>query len=320
MAVYTKVSLEQASISLQDYDIGMVLSCDEISSGVENSNFFITTDSGKYVLTLYEKRVSESDLPYFLSLMEHLHGKDFPCPRPVSDSSGRILHRINGRAAALFSFLSGSSLLIDEISPSHCAEVGVKLAELHLATSDFTGVRHNNLSYSGWVSLLDQAASSADMVRPGLAQKLSMELYYIHRHWSTSLPYGTCHADLFPDNIFFSGGNLCGVIDFYFACTDCLAYDLAIALNAWCFVGGHFVWDRGSAFLRSYDSVRPLCADERLALPLLARGAALRFLLTRLLDWVNHDEEALVIPHDPMDFYSILSFHQSISDCRDYGF
>ncbi len=319
MAVYTKVSLAEAKIALTAYDLGTITACDEIASGVENSNFFITTQDKRFVMTLYEKRVNEADIPYFLSLMEHLHNKGFPCPEPIADKDGKILQKINNRTAALFSFLPGQSLTPDAVKPNHCGAVATYLAQLHLATADFTSVRPNNLSHHGWMELSDQAAMHADRVRPGMAQRLNMELNYIRNYWNDDVPHGTCHADLFPDNIFFDGDNLCGVIDFYFACTDALAYDLAIAMNAWCFIKGQFLPEHCKAFLQAYDKVRPLTDEERKALPLFARGAALRFLLTRLVDWVNHDDAALVIPHDPMDFYSILSFHQNINDCSEYG-
>ena len=319
MAVYTKVSLSEAQQALSVYNISDITACDEIASGVENSNFFITTNDKKFVMTLYEKRVNEADIPYFLALMQHLHGKGFPCPQPIADKNGIALQRINDRAAALFSFLPGQSLTPDEVLPHHCAAVASKLAELHLATEDFALVRENSLSHGGWMELSDQAAMGADQVRPGLAQRLNMEINYIRTYWNHDIPRGTCHADLFPDNIFFDGDNLCGVIDFYFACTDALAYDLAIAMNAWCFLRGQFLAEHCKAFLQAYNKVRKLSDTEQQALPLLARGAALRFLLTRLVDWVNHDEAVLVIPHDPMDFYSILSFHQDINDCGEYG-
>lgn len=317
MAVYTKVSLRSARVLLSDYGIGEVEECEEIAEGVENSNFIIKTAGDWYILTLYEKRVRLADIPYFLNLLQALSEKGIMCPQPIADRQGGILQNISGRAVALFSFLQGKSVKSPRVE--HCAQVGDYLARIHHAASDFKEVRANDLSYSGWQGLLDVSAAHADRVRPGLAQKLNMELDFIRKNWCDDLPRGTCHADLFPDNVFFDKDELCGVIDFYFACTDFLIYDLAITLNAWCWSKSGFDKLKGEALMRSYDSVRPLSSAERASFPVLARGAALRFLLTRLFDWVHHDDKALVIPHDPMDFYNILSFHQGIRDVGDYG-
>jgi homoserine kinase type II len=318
MAVYTEVADEELEVFLEPYGIGQLLSYKGIAEGVENSNFMLHTSTGTYFLTLYEKRVAEKDLPFFLGLMNHLAGKGFACPVPLRDRNGAMLGELAGRPAALISFLEGVS--VRRPQPRHCAELGRAMAEFHLKGRDFELKRENALSVSGWRPLLDACGARADEVVPGLAAELQAELSTLERDWPRALPQGVIHADAFPDNVFFIGEKLSGVIDFYFACNDALAYDLAICLNAWCFEhDGSFNITKARALLQAYNEVRPLDAAELAALPLLARGSALRFLLTRLYDWLNRQPGALVNPKSPVEYWKRLRFHRRVTSPAEYG-
>ena len=319
MAVYTDVTTDDLSNFLSGYDIGDLLSYKGIAEGVENSNFLVHTSRGHFILTLYEKRVAEADLPFFIALMEHLAGRGINCPQPVKNRGGGMLGRIADRPAAIVTFLDG--LWIRRPGPGHCAAVGEALAHLHLAGGDFRMRRENALSLQAWRPLYEQAGPRGDGVKPGLCEEISRELNVLERNWPKGLPDGVIHADLFPDNVFFLGDRLSGLIDFYFACTDTLAFDVAVCLNAWCFEADHaYNVTKGRALLKSYARVRELGAEELAALPMLARGAAMRFLLTRLVDWLAVPDGALVKPKDPLEYHRKLRFHQSVKSVGDYGF
>src|ERR1700704_4118443 len=295
MAVYTDVAAEELEIFLAGYDIGELLAYKGIAEGVENSIFLLHTGRGNFILTLYEKRVAAADLPFFLGLMEHLASRGITCPQPVKNRRGPSLAGVAGKPAAIITFLDG--MWLRRPAAGHCGELGQALARLHRAGADFPGKRANSLSVEGWRPLYDTVASRCDGVRRGLAAGLAAELGRIEAAWPRNLPQGVIHADLFPDNVFFLADKLSGLIDFYFACTDALAYDLAICFNAWCFEPDHsYNVTKGRSLLQSYGAVRALSAAERQALPMLARGAALRFLLTRLVDWFDVKPGALVRP------------------------
>jgi homoserine kinase type II len=318
MAVYTDVGAEELAAFLADYDIGELLSYKGIAEGVENSNFLVHTSGGHFILTLYERRVAAKDLPFFLALMEHLASRGINCPQPVKTRRGQMLGKVAGRPAALVTFLEG--MWIRRPSVAHCAALGEALAQLHRAGGDFAATRANALSVEGWRQLYAGVAARCDSVQPGLSATLAAELKHLESSWPRQLPQGVIHADLFPDNVFFLGDKLSGLIDFYFACTDALAYDLAICLNAWCFEPDHsYNVTKSRHLLQAYAGVRPLSPEERAALPLLARGAATRFLLTRLVDWFDVPPGALVKPKDPMEYVRKLRFHQAVDSVRDYG-
>jgi len=318
MAVYTDVAAEELGQFLAGYDIGELLSYKGIAEGVENSNFLVHTSQGSFILTLYERRVAAKDLPFFLGLMEHLASRGITCPQPVKNRNGDMLGTVAGRPAAIITFLEG--LWIRRPSPIHCAALGTALARLHLAGLDFPLRRANALSVAGWRQLYEHCGARANEVQPDLASFLAKELSEHERNWPRGLPEGVIHADLFPDNVFFLGEKLSGLIDFYFACTDALAYDVAICLNAWCFEADHsYNVTKGRGLLTAYAAARPLSGAERELLPMLARGAALRFLLTRLTDWFNVPPGALVRPKDPMEYFRKLRFHQQVKSARDYG-
>src|SRR6202048_4974775 len=318
MAVYPDVAADELADFLKTYDVGELLSYKGIAEGVENSNFLLHTSAGYFILTLYEKRVAKSDLPFFLSLMTHLASRGISCPQPVKNKSGEALSALAGRPAAIIIFLEG--IWPRKPNVAHCAAVGQALAKLHLAGRDFPMTRVNALSVSGWRPLFDQAASRADTLQHGLRALLGTELDHLEKSWPKHLPNGVIHADLFPDNVLFLGEKLSGLIDFYFACNDILAYDVAICLNAWCFEPDHsFNVTKARAFFGAYGRERKLSQAEEDALPLLARGAALRFLLTRLVDFLNVPPGAMVKPKDPLEYVRKLRFQQGVSSMRDYG-
>lgn len=319
MAVYTDVSDEELEAFLATYDIGQLLSCKGIAEGVENSNFLLHTEKGNFILTIYEKRVDADDLPFFLGLMNHLAGKGIRCPTPVPTRSGSLLGELQEKPAAIVSFLEGLSVRRPQVR--HCAALGAALARLHLAGQDFAIRRPNSLSLKSWRPLFEASRLRADEVRPGLAAELSHELDRLEADWPTDLPSGVIHADAFPDNVFFIGDELSGFIDFYFACNDAFAYDLAVCLNAWCFEpDASFNITKARALLQAYASVRPLTPDEIAALPALARGSAMRFLLTRLYDWLNHPAGAFVKPKNPLEYWTKLRFHRDVTSATAYGY
>src|SRR3990170_1183747 len=318
MAVYTEVTDEELQAFMAGYGLGDLLSYKGIAEGVENTNYLVHTAKGSFILTLYEKRVARADLPFFLGLMEHLARAGVSCPTPVRDLKGRNLSDLAGRSAALVTFLEG--IWVRRPRPEHASAVGRALAELHLAGRTFERTRPNALGVTGWRPLFERFASRANEISPGLGAAISAELGELEARWPQDLPRGIIHADLFPDNVFFLGGKLSGLIDFYFACNDSLAYDIAICLNAWCFEPDYtFNITKGRALLKAYEDIRALDARERRAMPMLARGAALRFLLTRSYDWLHKEENALVNPHDPIDYVRRLRFHQGARSIRDYG-
>lgn len=318
MAVYTDITEVELGAFLAQYDVGELLSYKGIAEGSENSNYLLHAGGGSYILTLYERRVEEADLPFFLGLMEHLATKGVSCPLLVRRRDGAMYGRLAGRPAALITFLEG--MWLRKPMPVHCREVGKATAALHLAGADFAPTRRNALSIDGCRRLWDMSKARADEVEKGLAREVEADLDALERDWPTGLPTGVIHADLFPDNVFFLGEELSGLIDFYFACNDFLAFDVATCLNAWCFEkDGSYNLTKGAALLAGYETVRTLGEAEIAALPVLARGSALRFMLTRLYDWLTVPDGALVQKRDPMEFVRRVRFHRGIASPSEYG-
>jgi homoserine kinase type II len=318
MAVYTDVSEGELETFLQGYPAGRLLSYKGIAEGSENSNFLLHTSAGSFILTLYEKRVHTDDLPFFLGLMHHLAEKGISCPLPVERHDGKLFGTLAGRPAALITFLEG--MWMRRPTSAHCREVGRALAEMHVAGMDFPLSRPNALAIDGWRKLWAGSHERADEVERGLAAEVDADFALFDREWPRDLPSGIIHADLFPDNVFFLGEKLSGVIDFYFACNDFYAYDIATCLNAWCFEKDFsFNLTKGRALLSAYQAVRPLSDGEKQALPLLARGSALRFMLTRLYDWLTIPDGALVQKRDPVEYIRRLRFHRAVRSATEYG-
>ena len=316
MAVYTQITASELEAFWAGYDLPALTGFTGISEGTENSNYKIETETQPYILTLYEKRMKVEELPFFISLMQHLAGKGINCPLPVTGRDGVALRQLAGRPAVVTTFLPGASVRRGA-SALQCQSLGVALATMHNAVTDFTQSRENSLSLAGWAELVSACALRADEVQAGLSAVITSELAFLRQHWPQDLPAGVIHADLFPDNVFFKGDDVSGLIDFYFACSDFLAYDLAICLNAWCFED-HVAFNitKARALLRGYHAVRPMSEAELAALPLLCRGAALRFLLTRLYD-VLHPKGGT--PRDPLQYLKRLQFHQQVQGVGEYG-
>ena len=320
MAVYTNVSDDQLADFLTEYELGEAIAFKGIAEGVENSNYYLETTTGRYILTLFEKRANPEDLPYFISLKQHLAANGFSCPLPVAGNDGEALRTLAGRPAVIITFLQGLSPRVP--NAIQCRQLGIGLARLHEAASAFPMERENDLGPAGWPPLWAGREATAEALRPGLADKISKDLELIRDAEALyeGLPRGTIHADLFPDNAFFLGNTFTGAIDFYFACTDALVYDLAICMNAWAFEpDGAFNFSKGANLIAGYQSVRALSDAEALAFPSLCRGAALRFFLTRLVDWTDTPADALVKPKDPLDYADRLRFHRTASKLSDYG-
>lgn len=318
MAVYTDITEDDLKWFLTEYDAGTLLSYKGIAEGVENSNFLLHTSKNPLILTLYEKRVEKGDLPFFLGLMQHLASRGLSCPLPLPRRDGSLLGTLSGRPAALISFLEGMWLRKPEAR--HCREVGKALAQMHVAAEGFEIKRPNALSLEGWQGLWDKSEARADEVEKGLQDEIREELKFLSANWPKDLPDGVIHADLFPDNVFFLGDELSGLIDFYFACNDLLAYDVSVCLNAWCFEkDGAYNITKGMALLEGYQSVRPLSGAEIAALPVLSRGSALRFFLTRLYDWLTTPDGAMVTKKDPLEYLRKLRFHRRVSSAAEYG-
>jgi homoserine kinase type II len=310
MAVYTDISDAELAAFLASYDIGAPLSFKGIAEGVENSNFLLETDRGRFVLTIYERRVDAADLPFFLGFMQHLARHGFPSATPIADWHGRLFGELRGKPAAIVSFLTGLS--VRRPTPAHCREAGRGLAWLHEAARGFGGQRENDLGHQAWIGLFEPLRGAADALKPGLAGVIEGDLLSVLENWPEGLPDDVIHADYFPDNVFFRGDAFAGAIDFYFAANDQLAYDIAIALNAWCFEpDGSFNITAARAFVAGYETRRPLSPAERATLPVLAHGAALRFFLTRLHDWGATPAGALVRPKDPLEYERKLAVHRA---------
>jgi homoserine kinase type II len=310
VAVYTDISDAELEAFLARYDLGTPISFKGIAEGVENSNFLLETDRGRYFLTIYERRVRAEDLPFFLGFMLHLAQHGFPSATPIADRGGTLLGEMRGKPAAIVSFLTGIS--VRRPSPDHCREAGRGLAWLHEAGAGFAGRRANDLGQAAWAGVFAPLKDEAEHLKPGLAATIEHDLAHLARAWPSGLPEGVVHADYFPDNVFFREGRFSAAFDFYFAARDALAYDIGVALNAWCFEpDGSFNVTAAAAFVAGYQSRRPLSQAERAALPVLAHGAALRFFLTRLADWRATPAGALVKPKDPMEYERKLAVHRA---------
>lgn len=313
MAVYTHINQSQLNEFLDHYDAGALKSFQGIEQGVENSNYRVETDKGPYILTLYEKRTDPSDLPFFFAFTDHLNKNKIACPRVIRDKDGGMMRALGSRPAALISFLEGKDLGSKTISAGHCGEIGIILAKMHKAALTFGEERNNSLGLAGWKDIAARTAGRADTVEPGLARLIAQELLFLERNWpgDEDLPRGAVHADLFPDNVFFQDGKVCGVIDFYFSCTDFLAYDLALVINAWCFdTKNQMDAEKLGRLCESYNKGRKMKKTEKEAMNIMARGAAMRIMLTRLHDWVFPHNGALVKPKDPKEYLAKLKWHQ----------
>jgi len=322
MAVYTKLSEKELKDFFLKYNLGNLLNYKEIQEGVENTNYFIQAEKGKFILTLYEKRVEEKDLPFFMSLMKNLFNSNFPSPEPIININGSYISEISKKKAAVVSFLDGKAK--KNLSPENCFEVGINTAKLHLITKGLAGKRENELSINSWRKIYNKVKKDCSKIHPNLSNIIEKNLDEIENNWPKNIPSGIIHADLFPDNIFFNQNKMSGIIDFYFACNDFYAFEIAVCLNAFCFEGKNenlsFNVTKAKKFINGYSKIRSLDEKEKKSLKILCQGAAIRFLLTRVFDYLNLTEGALVKIKDPIEYLKRLEFHNSVKDYEDYFF
>ena len=322
MAVYTKLSENNLKDFFSKYNLGKLLKFQGIQEGIENSNYFVKTDSGKFILTVYEKRVEEKDLPFFMGLMKNIFNENFPSPEPIINKNGNYITEIFGKKAAVVSFLEGASK--KNLTPDNCHEVGIYTAKLHTITKNLNIKRTNRLSVNSWRLIYRKIQRDCSKIYPDLTKIIERNLEVIEDQWPKNIPRGIIHADLFPDNIFFKGSKLTGIIDFYFSCYDFYALEIAICLNALCFEGKNenlsFNVTKAKKFIDGYSSIRKLTEEEKESLKILCHGAAMRFLLTRVFDYLNLTEDALVKIKDPVEYLKRLEFHNSVKNYQDYFF
>ncbi|PXA87434.1 homoserine kinase [Nostoc sp. 3335mG] len=315
MAVYTHVPAEEMADLLTRYGVGALRSFKGIAEGVENSNYLVEAEGARFILTLYEKRVDAGDLPFFLALLDHLADRGLPVPRALKDKNGVQIQTVAGRPACLIEFLEGVSL--SHPTPAQARATGEALGKMHGALSDFTPERPNTLGLAGWHELAGRCGTAVDAIAPGLSKRIADELAWLDARWPADLPHSVIHADLFPDNVLMFGDQVTGIIDFYFACSEIRAWDVAVTHSAWAFSsdGRDFDAGVGTALLEGYQAAHPLTEAERAALPVLARGSALRFTLTRAWDWLNTPADALVTRKDPLAFLRRLDFYAQHPEC-----
>jgi len=322
MAVYTKLSEKELKEFFSKYNLGELLNYKEIKEGIENTNYFIQTEKGKFILTLYEKRVEEKDLPFFISLMRNLFDKNFPSPEPIINKNGNYISEISEKKAAVVSFLDGYAKKI--LNPNDCYEVGINTAKLHLITKNLSGKRENKLSINSWRKIYNKVKKDCSKIHPNLPKVIEKNLDEIEKNWPKNIPSGIIHADLFSDNILFKNNRLTGIIDFYFSCNDFYAFEIAICLNALCFEGINenlsFNVTKAKKFIDGYNSIRKISEDEKKSLKILCQGAAMRFLLTRVFDYLNLVEGAVVKVKDPIEYLKRLEFHNDVNSYQDYFF
>jgi len=322
MAVYTKLSENELKDFFSKYNLGKLLNYKGIKEGIENTNYFIQTEKGKFILTLYEKRVDEKDLPFFISLMRNLFDKNFPSPEPIINKNGNYISEILGKKAAIVSFLNGYAKKI--LNPNDCQQVGINAAKLHLITKDLKGKRENKLSINSWRKIYMKVKNDCSKIHSNLPKVIEKNLDEIEKNWPKNIPSGIIHADLFPDNIFFKENKLSGIIDYYFSCHDFFAFEIAICLNALCFEGKNenlsFNVTKAKKFIDGYSSIRKLTEKEKESLKVLCQGAAIRFLLTRVFDYLNLTDGAIVKIKDPIEYLKRLEFHDNVKNYQDYFF
>ena len=323
MAVYTDLKKEEIITFLSLYNIGNLVSFSGITEGIENSNYHLKTTNGDFILTLFEKRTDKNDLPFFINIMMYLNDRKFKCPKPIVDNKGNYLQILLGKPAVIVDFLEGKSKT--KLTVQDNFAVGSTMAKMHLCSHKFNMKRINSLSISGWEELLYKCDTSISKtilneIEPSIIEEIKHSLDFCKNNWPKNLPVGFIHADMFPDNVFFKDNKISGVIDFYFSCTDILVYDLAIAVNAWCFDNDKiFNENKFKSLIDGYQSIKELSKEELFYLPLLSQAAALRFLLTRIYDWAHTPKNADVIPKNPKEYIQKMRFHKTISNNKNYG-
>jgi len=322
MAIYTKVSKNDLEEFFSKYNLGKVENFRGIKEGIENTNYFIQTSKNKFILTIYEKRVQEKDLPFFMSLMRNLFDANFKSPEPIINRNGNYITEIVGKKAAVISFINGGSK--KNLTPENCKEVGSEIAKMHMITKNLAAKRKNELSLDSWKKIYQNVKEACFKIHPQLSKIIEENLVEVEKNWPTNLPAGIIHADLFPDNIFFNKNKFNGIIDFYFSCNDFYAFEIAVCLNALCFEGTKenlsFNVTKAKKFIDGYSKIRKISDDEKNSLKILSQGAALRFLLTRVFDYINLKKGAIVKIKDPIEYLKRLEFHNNVKNYQDYFF
>ena len=317
MAVYTKLEHQEVRQFLEQYNINNFKDYEGITEGVENTNYLIKTSEQDYILTIYEKRVDENDLPFFIKLLSYLSENKFPCPKPIANKNNEKINRIKNKNAALVTFLNGQSK--NKITSEECFEIGKITAQLHEITKKFDINRKNNLSIENWDSIFEKTIKQKIDLDESIIKKTKNYLNFLKDKWPKNLPQGIIHADLFPDNIFFTNNKVSGIIDFYFACNDFFAYEIAICINSLCFDNNStFNMTKAKNLIDGYTSIRTLSEDEKKYLPILSMGAAMRFFLTRLYDFYHTDNKADVKIKDPFEYLKKIEFHSTIKNFNEY--
>ena len=319
MAVYTKISIDELNLFLSKYSIDNINEFSGIKGGTSNSNYLLTADNKKFILTIFEERTNQENLPFYFDLMNHLNAHDIKCPEVIKDKQGNFSNSIKQKHAVITSFLTGSSL--EKIKPIHCSNLGLTIAKMHNASEKLNIKRENELGFDKLGIIIEKLKTYKKHIDDEKLKFIEDEFLFLSKEINKDLPSGIIHADLFPDNIFFEENNLTGIIDFYFSCNDFYAYEIAICLNAWCFEDSNneFNPTKAKYLLGSYNQERKFSNEEVEALPLLARASALRYLLTRLLDFYSHEESDLILKKDPNEYISKLRFHQSVRKASEYG-
>lgn len=319
MAVYTQISIDELNIFLSKYNIDNINEFSGIKGGTSNSNYLLTADNKKFILTIFEERTNQENLPFYFDLMNHLNAHDIKCPEVIKDKQGNFSNSIKQKHAVITSFLTGSSL--EKIKPIHCSNLGLTIAKMHNASEKLNIKRENELGFDKLGIIIEKLKTYKKHIDDEKLKFIEDEFLFLSREINKDLPSGIIHADLFPDNIFFEENNLTGIIDFYFSCNDFYAYEIAICLNAWCFEDSNneFNPTKAKYLLGSYNQERKFSNEEVEALPLLARASALRYLLTRLLDFYSHEDSDLILKKDPNEYISKLRFHQSVRKASEYG-
>mgnify|MGYP001182421801 CR=1 FL=1 len=319
MAVYTQISIDELNLFLSKYNIDNINEFSGIKGGTSNSNYLLTADNKKFILTIFEERTNQENLPFYFDLMNHLNAHDIKCPEVIKDKQGNFSNSIKQKHAVITSFLTGSSL--EKIKPIHCSNLGLTIAKMHNASEKLNIKRENELGFDKLGIIIEKLKTYKKHIDDEKLKFIEDEFLFLSREINKDLPSGIIHADLFPDNIFFEENNLTGIIDFYFSCNDFYAYEIAICLNAWCFEDSNneFNPTKAKYLLGSYNQERKFSNEEVEALPLLARASALRYLLTRLLDFYSHEDSDLILKKDPNEYISKLRFHQSVRKASEYG-
>ena len=320
MAVYTRVNSKDISYIEKNYNIGKIKSFTGIKKGIENTNYLLKTENKKFILTLFEKRVQEKDLPFFMNLMEKLNKHKINCPEPQRNKKGGFLIKIKSKTASIVSFVEGKDKL--KLNPKNCYEIGKNIAKLHIASKKIKLYRKNSLSLKDWPKLLNKIGNKSKIISPNLNGLMKDSFLEIKNKWPKNLPYGIIHADLFIDNIFFKKNKLHGYIDFYFACNDFLMYEIAICINALCFdkKNNKFIFNKKKStnLIKGYLKIKKFSDRERKSLNILCRGAALRYLLTRTYDYLNTPKSAVIKIKNPREYIQKLKVHNKFNNFKNY--